>query len=313
MDRCDEYTEQLFDRKEMTSQQRAEILKGLPRLSRFLRKPSGEKARWFAQKWREMTSRIPRPVRLPFGALFLSRKDALGFNLWEFETRELAFAGRYLQPGMTVLDIGANQGLYTLLAAQRVGPTGRVFAFEPSPRERSALRLNVIANFFTNVTVESSALGDEEGDSELYLVEGPETGCNSLRPPVLVDGTSRPVRVSITRLDRWLREHRVGRVDFIKLDVEGAELSVLNGARELLKHNPRPVILAEVANIRTAAWGYRATEIVAVLERAGYNWFEIAADGSLAPLSRIDEKEANLVAIPKERVEQILNRSTHRC
>ncbi len=285
----------------------------IPRLRRFLQKPWREKARWFAHKSREIISRIPKPVRLPFGAIFLSRKDALGFNLLEFETRELAFAGRFLQPGMTVLDIGANQGLYTLLAAQRVGARGRVFAFEPSPRERRALRLNIMINFCTNVTVERSAIGDEEGESEFHLVEGIETGCNSLRPPVLVDGRSRPVRVPITRLDRWISKNNVEHVDFIKLDVEGAELSVLNGAGELLKRNPRPVILAEIANIRTALWGYRAIEIVAALKRIGYSWFDVLGDGTLAPLSKIDEREANLVAIPHEQVQQVLSRNAHPC
>lgn len=311
MDRCDEYPKQLFHRKKMSSEQKSENLKKLPRLWHFVRKPSREKARWFAQKWREMISRIPKPVRLPFGAIFLSRKDALGFNLLEFETRELAFAGRFLRPGMTVLDIGANQGLYTLLAAQRVGSTGRVFAFEPSPRERRALRLNVMINFCMNVTVESSAIGDEEGDSDLFLVEGPETGCNSLRPPVIVDGTSRPLRVSITRLDRWVREHNIDRVDFIKLDVEGAELSVLKGATELLSRSPRPAILAEVANVRTAPWGYRASEIIVALERVGYNWFDLLPDGSLAPVSQIDQREMNLVAVPKERLDYALELTPH--
>lgn len=297
----------------MNSQQKPEAIKGLRRIERFLRKPSQEKAKWFNQKWREMISRIPKPVRLPFGALFLSRNDALGFNLPVFEIRELAFVKRFLQPGMTVLDIGANQGLYTLLASQRVGSRGRVFAFEPSPRERRALRLNVLVNRCRNVTIESSALGNEEGESELYLVEGPETGCNSLRPPVLVQGTSRPVRVSITRLDCWLRERNIDRVDFIKLDVEGAELSVLNGAREFLKRDPKPVILAEVANIRTAAWGYPATEIIATLERLEYNWFEILADESLGPLNQIGKQEMNMVAIPRERIDHVFRRDADPC
>lgn len=283
------------------------------RLWRFLQKPAPEKAKWMSQKWHEMVSRVPRPRRLPFGALFLSRNDALGFNLRSFETRELAFAERFLQPGMTVLDIGANQGLYTLLASQRVGSRGRVFAFEPSPRERRALRLNVMVNRCRNVTIESSALGNEEGDSELYLVQGPETGCNSLRPPVLMEGTSSPVRVSITRLDRWIREQSIERVDFMKLDVEGAELSVLKGASELLNRNPRPVILAEVADIRTAAWGYRAAEIVTALECVGYHWFNVMADGSLVPVSQIDARESNLVAVPEERIDKLPCRDSASC
>lgn len=280
-------------------------MKRPPRIWRFFRRPLREKVSLLDQLLREAISRIPKLVRLPFGALFLSRRDALGFNLQRFETRELAFAERFLQPGMTVLDIGANQGLYTLVASQRVGPRGRVFAFEPSPRERRALRLNVIINLCRNVTIEDSAVGDNDGNSQLYLVEGSETGCNSLKPPVLVSGTSRPVRVPVTRLDHWLRKQNIELVDFIKLDVEGAELSVLKGAAEFLNRVPRPVILAEVANIRTAPWGYAAKEIVNALERIGFIWFEVLASGSLSPVSQIDEREVNLVAVPNERLDQV--------
>src|SRR5690242_5758508 len=88
----------------------------LIRLRRFLQKPWREKVKWARLRWRQAISRIPWLVRLPFGAYFVRRSDFLGLNLRGFETRELAFVERALRPGMTVLDIGAHQGLYTLLA-----------------------------------------------------------------------------------------------------------------------------------------------------------------------------------------------------
>src|SRR5882762_7447241 len=187
---------------------------------------------------------MPLPIPLPFGAWFLARNDYMGGAEMHggFELAERAFVGRFLRPGMTALDIGAHHGLYTLLASKRVGPSGRVFAFEPSPRERKALRWNVRMNRCKNVVIEGLALGNEEGEGSLYVVDGHETGCNSLRPPALTGETS-PIQVRVTSLDGWLGTHLAKSVDFIKLDVEGGELSVLQGAQRLLEGRPRPIIL----------------------------------------------------------------------
>ncbi len=97
------------------------------------------------------------------------------------------------------------------------------------------------------------------------------------------------------------------KVDFIKLDVEGAELSVLHGATKLLQRESRPAILAEVQDIRTEPWGYAAREIIQCLIRMDYRWFAIAAKGALLPISCEQETyDANLVALPVERTEEFL-------
>lgn len=267
------------------------------RLRRFLKRSWRQKFSWVAQKGREAFSRIPRPVRLSFGAYFFRRHDFLGLNLGKFETRELEFASQYIRPGMTVLDVGAHQGLYTILASRRVGPLGRVFSFEPSPRERRALRVNLALNFSRNVRVEGLALGSQETTADLYIVDRYYTGYNSFRPPKVPQSASI-LTVQVNTLDGWLTAARIDQVDFIKLDVEGAELSVLKGARECLA-KARPVLLVEVAQIRTAAWGYDAAEIVRFLERMGYKWFEILDGGRLLPLTQIDPQEMNLAAIPQ--------------
>ena len=244
---------------------------------------------------------MPRLVRLPRGAYFLKRNDSLGQILHTFETRELAFVEQFLQPGMTAFDIGAHQGLYTLLASRCVGTSGRVFSFEPSPRERRALRLNLALNFSRNVTVQPLALGSEETTADLYVVGEYNTGYNSLRPPSIPQ-TTRTVPVKIGTLDHWLAEKNIDSVDFLKLDVEGAELSVLKGASDFLARM-RPVLLVEVAQVRTAPWGYDAAEIVRFMENLGYEWFEILEGGRLAPLGQVDLNDMNLVAIPRGRDE----------
>jgi len=91
-------------------------------------------------------------------------------------------------------------------------------------------------------------------------------------------------------------------VDFIKMDVEGAELNVLWGAEDLLARCPRPVILAELADSRTFPWGYRASAIYDFLVGKDYRWFAITKEGMLLPYSRTDQFGNNLVAFPDERM-----------
>jgi FkbM family methyltransferase len=219
---------------------------------------------------------------------------------------ETRFVERLLRPGMTVIDAGAHHGLYTLLASKRVGRKGRVIAIEPSPRERERLGKHLRVNRCSNTELVPCALGEDPAEMDLYLVDGFQDWCNSLRPPE-VDEPIRTVRVSVRRLDDVLAELGVSKVDFIKLDVEGAELSVLHGAMKLLQRESRPAILAEVQDIRTLPWGYAAREIIQFLIRMDYRWFAIAAKGALLPISCDQESyDANLVALPVERTEAFL-------
>jgi FkbM family methyltransferase len=278
------------------------------RIGRFLTSPIKRKYVTMALRARRIFPEMPVPLRLPFGAWWLAEKGALDHELMYggFEETEMRFVERLLRPGMTVLDIGAHHGLYTLLASKRVGRRGRVIAFEPSPRELRRLAKHVRLNRCRNVDVESCALGNAPGDAELFLVDGFRDWGNSLRPPAVAEPTSK-VNVAVRRLDDVLAELRVQRVDFIKLDAEGGELAILQGAHKLLQTAPRPAILAEVEDVRTRPWGYAAREIMKLLARWNYRWFALSEVGTLYPASVEDESyDANFVALPDERAEEFL-------
>ncbi len=254
-----------------------------------------------------MFSNLPMPIRLPYGAWWLARNDALGLLIATtgFENAESRFVERFLKPGMIVLDIGAHHGYYTLLASKRVGVRGRVISFEPSPREQKALRLNLRLNRCRNVVIEGLALSDENGESDFYVLEDRASGCNSLKVPDVSGKMSRQ-RVEIARLDQCLARFAMDRVDFIKLDVEGGELAVLRGAADLLGRTSRPVILTEVQDIRTLPWGYRAKDILAHLAEKDYKWFSLLEDGALRELDlNSDHFEGNFVAWPEEFAEAL--------
>jgi FkbM family methyltransferase len=285
------------------------VRRNVSRVRRFFKKSLHEKAGSFYFRIRRIFPNIPLVVRLPFGAWWLARNDFVGGQLFVggFENVECSFVERFLRRGMTVLDVGAHHGFYTLLASRKVGREGRVIAFEASPREVKKLRLNLLINACKNVKLESCALGEAKGKAELYLVNGVQTGCNSLCPPNVLEPTQR-VSVSVESLDDRLQVRKIENVDFIKLDVEGAELSVLKGSNKLLNRRPRPVILIEVQDIRTRPWGYPARDLIRHLAALGYHWFRPTAGGGIETID-IDELEydGNFVAVPDEALSAVMN------
>lgn len=180
--------------------------------------------------------RVYGPSVRNFGGKFV--KDLM-LGIYEPSTTRLL--KNELKPGMTFIDIGANVGLFTLLAARLVGPKGHVHAFEPAPENLRWLKENISLNPLKNVTPHSQAVSDCSGIANLRL--GRESGLHSLlRPKVL---TGRSVDVPTIRLDDFLdtvgkRLKRHVRPDFIKMDIEGAEPLALRGMQNLLK-SPGPL------------------------------------------------------------------------
>ena len=273
------------------------------RLKKFLRNPCGEKMQSvkfrFKSLWNKLLPAIPIPVRLPYGGWWLAVNDFCSDEIFmnRFEKPESFLVERFLKEGMTVLDIGAHHGFYTILASRKVGLSGRVIAFEPSPREHKRLLFHLRLNRCKNVKVESLALSGQQGEAALFVVDGRDTGCNSLRPPVVSEPT-RMITVKTIALDDYLEKENVDHVDFMKMDIEGAELEVFKQARRLLGGRSRPVILCEVDDYRTKPWGYSAQAIIELLERYGYRWLGLDKNGNLVPFEQRDSY--NVVAIPKE-------------
>lgn len=249
---------------------------------------------------------VPVRVRLPFGSWWMAEDDFCSHSILreDFEAAEWRFVERFLEPGMTVLDIGAHHGFYSLLASVKVGSVGRVIAFEPSPREREKLLRNLALNSYTNVQVEDCALAETGGQQELVVVGGINTGCNSLRRPNVKEPTSS-IAVRVESLDGYMAEHPLPRVDFIKLDAEGAELAILKGAGGILRSSPRPVIQCELEELRTRPWGYHPREVMALLDTMGYRWFQSQTRGVLTPVEAETDVDGNFFAVPEEGLDQM--------
>ena len=146
-----------------------------------------------------------------------------------------------LREGDTFIDIGANIGYYSLLAARKVGARGRVVAFEPEPRAFSFLEHNVQANGFSNVVVEQKAVSNTPGVLQLYVSTG-NLGDHRIFPAA---ERRQTVEVEAVSLDEYLNQAGAARVDFIKIDTQGAESLILEGMRGTLRRHRNARVILE--------------------------------------------------------------------
>lgn len=207
--------------------------------------------------------------------------------------RELPWLRRYLQPGMRVLDIGANYGIYSLVAAQAVGSSGRVWSVEPTPSLQSHLQASGQRNNFSHLTVHPLALSLESGEATFYLNKQSEL--NSLMPS---GGEEVCLRVPTQSLDAFAADQQLDQIDFIKLDAEGEEVNILSGGSAFLARE-QPLLMFEFRH------GARTQlELVDKLIAMGFQIYRLLPDlGLLIPFDRhgtADLQNLNLFGVKPE-------------
>ena len=185
-----------------------------------------------------------------------------------YEPSDVALLTPLIPPGGVCLDAGANVGFYTLHFARRVGPEGRVHAFEPDPRNAARLRANCALNGFGPIVeVREAAISDREGTASLHRSEAAHSGWGSLAPG---GGAESVTEVETTTLDAYLARMRLDRVDLLKADVEGSECALLLGARESLRSRRIRRLFIEFNGVRLREQGKGLEDFLRPLEEAGY-------------------------------------------
>ena len=181
-------------------------------------------------------------------------------------------SNQLLQPGDTFIDVGANFGFHTIRAAVRVGAQGLVYAIEPQPDVLGLLRENLLTNGIHNVSVDELALGEKAGTLELHRF--PRLGAGSTSIAKLDEEESQPISCPSMTLDAYMESKGIDKVKLVKLDVEGSELPILNGARKLLSSPCPPMWIVEI-NFETArACGYEPEDMLALLRSHGYSIYK---------------------------------------
>lgn len=196
-----------------------------------------------------------------------------------------------LHKGDVFIDVGANVGFYTLLASALVGDTGQVHSFEPTPSTFAVLKEN--RGERTNIHLNQLALGEQEGEATLADFGLLDSGLNSLHTLEHKGIRSEKITVKITTLDSYCKEKNL-KPTMIKVDVEGMEYEVLQGAVETLR-TARPVLILEVG-------AYEAYASLFVFLRAnGYDAYRSTESLTLVPYTEDHtHRRMNMVFIPHQ-------------
>jgi FkbM family methyltransferase len=179
-----------------------------------------------------------------------------------------------LHPGSTFFDVGANVGFFSLIASRRVGPTGRVVAFEAVPAVAAELGANLARNGVTSVDVRVEAVGAAPGRAELRLTRHP--GGATIAEGAIAPDVVEVVETAVVSLDDLWQRGEVPGPDVVKIDVEGHEEAVLEGMRDLLA-TVRPALVVELDAPTLRELDRRASSVEARLHDGGYRAHRLAS------------------------------------
>lgn len=228
-------------------------------------------------------------------ALYDPKTDVLRFSADALEATSLlqrgiiadavpwmAKVGRYIRPGAIVFDVGGFRGI----TSQWFSRVAReVFVFEPMPESAESIRSALKVRDITNVSVHELALSDKVGTSDFHIYAS--RGHNSLGRVKTSSKYVRSIQVPMTTLDEFAKAHRIDRIDFLKIDVEGFELEVLNGAKNLLAAKRIGAILFEANRPVLKSIGKTAMPIYELLTSYSYTVTDL--DGKMVEADEVDQ------------------------
>lgn len=209
----------------------------------------------------------------------------LRYLLGWYEYGSVVVSQKLLKPGMIALDIGADVGYYARLFSSLVGKHGKVFAFEPHPKSFALLKRNASPRRFSNVICVNDALSDHKDSLTFYTMDTP--GKHSLFN-VDASHTKESIKVEALTLDEFLKTHGNPRIDFLKMDIEGAEPSALRGMTQMQKRSRNLAMLIEFNARALRAGGTTPKQFLHNIEQQGFKVFAITE--ATGALKEVDEE-----------------------
>jgi FkbM family methyltransferase len=198
-------------------------------------------------------------------------------DVWNWLKRQTA-------PGSIIFDVGAQVGLFSMLATRHIGTEGHVFAFEPSPDTVALLRRHLTNNGMTGrVEIVQAAVGPEEGEVTFYMAGTHPS--NTLAPTTVDPVKLTPVKVKAITVDGFCRQRQL-KPTILKIDVEGWELQVLRGATEVVQ-DPALTICVEMHPYAWESAGYTAADFTIFVETYGFEIVPLT--GQSSPLTEYGE------------------------
>jgi FkbM family methyltransferase len=209
-------------------------------------------------------------IKNSYGKVYLNLKESAAMirrmlNIYEYW--HMKKFKEVIKEGMVIVDVGANKGDYSLLAAKLMNDKGKVLCFEPFPENVKIIKKSIKANGYSSIRVFNIALFDKNKNIELFV--GDKSGWHS----IYYKGSSgKKIRVKAMKLDDILKNNKIGRIDVMKIDVEGAEFNVLKGAIKTIRKSRKMHLFIDLDNPK------QAHKIFEFLKREGFNIFSIGRD-----------------------------------
>lgn len=185
---------------------------------------------------RKFHSSIKPEYMKKFGyKLFLDPHDQLMLSVKEYPIHPIL--KKIIKPGDTIIDVGANIGVLTLYFRQLIGDKGKLYSFEPDPLSFSILEKNIVQNSLKNVTIENKAVSNKNGSVGFEVSENNTAGR-------IKENDGNMLNVDCVTLDSYFSE-KITKVDFVKIDTEGFDWTVLKGMKNMINSNPEIKLMVE--------------------------------------------------------------------
>ena len=246
------------------------------------------------------SSLITNSAEVWAGKMFLHPNDAFRLSIYGIHSKlDFEIFKEHVQEGDITIDIGANIGYFTLMLAKLVGPTGKVFAFEPDPRNISLLRKNIEINNYQNIIVIPKAVSNINQKCTLFTSQS-SFGQNRIYEPKKTRNQEFiPIKSETIKLDDFFKnKDEMGNIAFVKIDVEGAEKFVLEGMKNVLRSSTDIKIFSEIDLARLDDAGSSYIEVVEFLNKNGFTMF------------LVDKKENRTIKIDRESLGEVLRENT---
>jgi FkbM family methyltransferase len=206
------------------------------------------------------------------------------YGIYENETAKEFL--KNINPSNCILDIGANVGYYSILAASKANK-GKVFAFEPNINLHTQIKNSALLNKFTNIQIVPHAVSNVHNQElKLYISNADNKGMSALEIPENYSGLTETI-ICVT-IDEWIKTANIQKVDIIKMDIEGAELKALHGMQNtLIKH--KPILFIEVCNDTLKKFNSTSLQVFDYIINLGYNAYALQINGSLQLMNNYTE------------------------
>jgi FkbM family methyltransferase len=232
------------------------------------------------------------PVNFYGGKIFLNLKESpmmrrRALGVYEYWKTRLFMD--LVKPGMTVVDIGANKGYFSLLSAMLMNDRGRVISFEPSKDNCFWIRKSIQANDYKCIKLYQCALSDKKGQATFY--PGKKSGWGSLRFSAYSSASKKqPITIHTQRLDDVLNTEGINNINILKIDVEGADFLVLKGAENTLRKSHNMKLIMDI-DVR----GKEKKQLFDFLTSCDFKIYKI--DRELKAVTKIDEVRKDIYAV----------------